>query len=116
MVAGLNRIDPDFYYAGAQMVTLRTDFSAAARDADELEKAVRARLDAEDIKWDVETVTLMASGVSPFLANHMRFFDLAILPLPYEKGRSQIDVSVFEGCMFGASLPVIAVPNAFAAC
>jgi len=42
----------------------------------------------------------MAAGIGPFLSSHMRFFDLMVLPLPYEDGRSQIDVSVFEGCIF----------------
>lgn len=114
VVAGVNRVDPDVYYVGAQPIDIRTNYEQASADATAVEKKLRARLDAEDIKWDVQTVTLMAAGIGPFLSSHMRFFDLMVLPLPYEDGRSQIDVSVFEGCIFGARLPAIVVPKDFA--
>ena len=113
VIAGVNRIDPNFYYAGAQAIAIQTNFDEASSDAVKLEALVRDRLHAEDINWDVETVSLMASGIEMFLGYHMRFFDMAILPLPYAEGRSHVDVSAFEACIFGASLPVIAVPNGF---
>lgn len=112
VAAGVDSTDPGFYYAGAQAIAVQTNLEFAQSNALEIEKIVRTRLDAEDITWDVETVTLMAGGLESFLADHMRFFDLAILPLPYGKARSHIDITTFEACLFGADIPVIVVPDA----
>ena len=112
VAAGVDSTDPGFYYAGAQATAVQTNLEFAQSNALEIEKIVRTRLDAEDITWDVETVTLMATGLEPFLADHMRFFDLAILPLPYGYARTHIDIAAFEACLFGADIPVIVVPDA----
>ena len=111
IAAGVDVTDPGFYYAGAQAIAVQQNLEQAQNSASDVEAFVKARLRGEDIAWDVETVTLMTSGIEPFLADQMRFFDLAILPLPYGEGRSQIDVVAFEACLFGAEIPVLVVPE-----
>ncbi len=109
--AGIDSTDPGFYYAGAQAIAVQTNLEAAQIDATTLEQNVRQRLAREDILWDVETVTMMTGGLEPFLADHMRFYDLAILPLPYAEGGTLQEVAGFEACLFGADIPVLVVPD-----
>lgn len=114
VVAGINHVDPDFYYAGMQYVAMRSNFENAASDATKLEETVRERLRVEDINWDVQSVTMLAGSLGSYVSNHLRFFDIMIMPLPYEQDRSQIDVTIFESCIFGAGIPTIVVPKGFA--
>ena len=111
--AGISSSDPGFYYTGAEAILVQKDLEDAQETATELEQIAQARLGAEDITWDVETVSMMANGLEPFLADHMRFFDLAILPLPYSEGRTPTDIASFEACLFGAEIPVLVVPDHF---
>ncbi len=108
---GVDATDPGYYYAGAQAIAVQQNLELAQDEAATLQDKAEARLKREDIRWDVETVTVMANGLSPFLANHMRFHDLAILPLPYAPNCDQTDVAAFEACLFGADIPVLVVPT-----
>jgi len=47
----------------------------------------------------------------PFLADHLRFYDLAILPQPYAESSNFTDVTAFEACLFGADMPVLVIPE-----
>ncbi len=109
--AGIDSTDPGFYYAGAQAIAVQSNLEAAQIGATTLEQNTRARLAREDILWDVEAVTMMTGGLEPFLADHMRFYDLAILPLPYGDSGTMLDVAGFEACLFGADIPVLVVPD-----
>jgi nucleotide-binding universal stress UspA family protein len=111
VAAGIDSTDPGFYYAGAQAIAIQQNHEFAQTQAGEIETIIRTRLHAEEINWDVETVSLMSGGLLSFISDHMRFFDVAILPLPYNEGRSRLDVAAFEACLFGADIPVIVVPN-----
>ncbi len=110
LCTGIDSTDPGFYYAGAQAIAVQQNLEVAQGDAQALEGIAQDVLRNEDILWDLEAVTLMAGGIGPFLTDHMRFFDLAILPLPYGEGRSFVDVSGFEACLFGADIPVLVAP------
>ena len=111
VAAGVDSTNPGFYYAGAQAIAIQQNIEFAQAQAGEIEDVIRNRLHAEDINWDVETVTLMSGGLSSFVSDHMRFFDVAILPLPYNDEQSLLDVAAFEACLFGADIPVIVVPD-----
>ena len=111
LCAGVDQTDPGFYYAGAQAIAVQENLSIAQNTASEIESKVRRRMKVEDILWDCETVTVMQSGLEPFIADHSRFFDLAILPQPYGKSRNRTDVAVFETCLFAADIPVLIVPD-----
>lgn len=109
--AGIDSTDPGFYYAGAQAIAVQTNLETAQLDANALEQTVRTRLEQEDILWDIETVTMMINGLEPFLADHLRFYDLAILPQPYAESSNFTDVTAFEACLFGADMPVLVIPE-----
>ncbi len=110
---GVDRTEPGFYYAGAHAIAIQSNLEFAQDQASELEQSVRNRLSSEDIAWDVEAVTTLATGLEPYVADHLRFFDLVILPLPLATTADRIDELIFDGCIFGADRPVLAVPNGF---
>lgn len=111
LCTGVDETEPGFYYAGAHAIAVQQNFDVAREEADQLETATRDRLDAEDIKWDVQTVTVMPGGLDPFLADSMRFHDLVILPAPHQGDNDRIDAMNFEACLFGADVPVLVVPK-----
>lgn len=108
---GVNHSEPVFYFAGAQALALQENIMQAQEDVVAIEADVRARLAREDIAWDVQAVTVLFSGLDPFVADQMRFHDLVILPSPYREGAHRIDVAIFEACTFGADRPVLVVPT-----
>ncbi len=111
LCVGVDHTDPGYYYAGAQAIAVQQNIEVAQGVASELEAIARARLAAEDITWDVENVTTMPGGLDPFIADSMRFFDLVVVAAPYQDAGSRTDALVFEACLFGASRPVLVVPE-----
>jgi len=111
LCTGVDETEPGFYYAGAHAIAVQQNIEVAQEEADKLETFARARLAPEDIKWDVQSVTVMPGGLDPFLADHMRFYDLVILPAPHQGANDRVDAMSFEACLFGADLPVLVVPQ-----
>lgn len=110
LCTGVDETEPGFYYAGAHAIAVQQNFDVAREEADHLEVAARERLASEDIKWDVQSVTVMPGGLDPFLADHMRFYDLIVLPAPHQGDNDRIDAMAFEACLFAADVPVLVVP------
>lgn len=110
LCVGLDRTNPGLYYAGATALSLQQSIDQARADAEAVEAAVRNRMRAEVISWEVipgiaqlETVTALVSG-------RARFADLVILPRPYGEHRSSEDVAMIEAALFGSRSPVLVVP------
>lgn len=108
---GVDHTDPGFYYAGAQAIAVQENFELSQGVANELEVYARGRLAVETISWDVQNVTTMPGGLDPFVADSMRFFDLVILPAPYQENSSRTDTLIFDACLFGAKRPILIVPS-----
>ncbi|MBE0412981.1 universal stress protein [Yoonia sp.] len=108
---GVHQADSVFYHVGASALSVQENIKVAQEDAIALEAQVRDRLAQEDIAWDVQAGTVIFNGLDAFLADHMRFHDLVILPSPYREGAQRIDVTIFEACTFGADMPVLIVPK-----
>lgn len=108
---GVDHTDPGFYYAGAQAIAVQQNLERAQVQAHALEEQVRQRMKPEMINWDVETVTVMMNGLSPYLSDYLRYYDMVILPLPYGPACGAIDEMVFESCLFGAGIPVLLTPE-----
>jgi len=108
---GVDDTDPGYYYAGAQAIAVQQNFEVAQGIAGELEGIARARLAAEDFVWDVQNVTTLPGGLDPFLTDSMRFFDLIVLPAPYQNASNRTDTHIFEACLFGADRPILVVPE-----
>ncbi len=110
LVAGIDHTDPGFYYAGAQAVATHQNLGVAQHDADALDKLARTKLAQQSIAWDVQRLLIMLPGLSPFLADTMRFHDLVVMPSPYQGSAAHIDEAIFEACLFRAGCPVMICP------
>lgn len=108
---GVDHTDPGYYFAGAQAIAVQENFEVSQGIANELEVFARGRLAVEDISWDVQNVTTMPGGLDPFVADTMRFFDVIVLPAPYQDGSSRTDSYIFDACLFGAKRSVLIVPS-----
>ena len=53
----------------------------------------------------------MQNGLTPFLADILRFQDLTVMPSPYQGQSDHVDIAIFEACLFRANCPVIIMPN-----
>ena len=108
---GIDHTEPGFYYAGAQAIAVQENLERARHAAQEMEKTARARLEREEVSWDVQAETLATGGLRLFLADYLRFFDLIVLPTPYAQDSPYMAVEIFETCLFGASRPVLVLPR-----
>ena len=108
--AGINITDPGFYYAGASPGIIAENLKQAKADAGHLLTLADTDLGAQDIRWDTEGVILTTGAMNSYLIDHMRYFDLAVLPSPYALGRGRTDITIFEACLFGARMPVLVAP------
>ena len=111
LCAGMDQTQPGMYYAGAEAIALRQSMALAQEEAQALEGEARARLAREGITWDVQTVALMSGGIDTYIADHIRFFDLVTLPLPYRPNATHSDVDVFEASLFAANRPGMLFPS-----
>lgn len=109
---GIDQTEAGYYYAGAQAYAVQQNFEHAQQLAQEVEASALARLEVEDIKWDIRSMTVMPGGLAGVLSNTMRFFDLMFLRAPYAAKHSDLDRQIFETSLFSAGAPVMIVPDA----
>lgn len=112
LCVGVDDTDPGFYYAGAQALAVQQNFELSQGVANSLEQGARARLAMEDIAWDVQNITTLPGGLDIFVSDSMRFYDLIVLPTPYQDASDRADTMIFEACVLGANRPVFMVPPA----
>ena len=112
LCVGVDDTDPGFYYAGAQALVVQQSFEFSQGVANKLEASARERLANEDIAWDVQNVTTLPGGLDIFVSDTMRFFDLVVLPTPYQETSDRADTLIFEASVLGANRPVLMVPPA----
>lgn len=108
---GISTAEPGFYYAGAQAVVVQRNVEMAQETADLLAQKVQQRLAREVISWEVETYTLMPSGIEQFFRSYVRFTDLLVLPTPYAGNRGVDDRIALEAGLFATDVPVVVVPE-----
>lgn len=108
---GVDATQPGFYYAGANALLLEENLVSARADAEAIEKAVEKHLAGSHLRWSSYTATSQLVGLAPYLAHRMRFADVAVLPLPYGKGRTHVAEAIVEAGLFNAGVPVLVVPD-----
>lgn len=79
--------------------------------AKEVQTIAQARLQREDIKWDIHAVTVMPGGLTVLMSDTMRFYDLIFLRASYQLQNNDIGRQIFETCLFSAGAPVLMVPD-----
>ena len=55
LTMGIDRTQTGYYYAGANAMVLQETLQRAQAEANDLEAQIRAKLEPEDLRWNVET-------------------------------------------------------------
>ena len=77
----------------------------------EIAERAKAALDAEDIRWDIETAAVLRSNSRFELARRTRFSDLVIQNRLPGAGVSEQQLYLAEALLFDADVPVLVFPQ-----
>ncbi|MPL74105.1 nucleotide-binding universal stress UspA family protein [Rhodobacter sp. 140A] len=110
---GVDRTQTGYYYAGATAFVQQETLDRAQEEAREIETAVKARLEAEDIRWSAEAVVVQIGAIATVAGLRARFADLVIMGRPYGKGRGQEIEAAIEAALFEGQVPVMIVPDGY---
>lgn len=110
---GIDRTQTGYYYAGATAILTQEAYNQAKEEAAAAEAAVRARLDAEDIRWGVDTAVAQVGAVGGPVAMLARFSDLVVLAKPYGKSGNTAAEAIVEAALFEGHAPVLVLPDGY---
>lgn len=108
---GVDHTQSGYYYAGASAYVLQESIDKAMAATAELEQKVRQRLNAEDIRWSVESAVAQVGGMSTLVGMRARYCDLVVLSRPYCQDATPDAEAVTEAALFEGSAPVLIVPH-----
>ena len=112
---GIDRTQTGYYYIGAAPlapVILQESLDQAQHDAKAIEAAVHMRLQAEDIRWAIDTAISQVGAVGPEVGRLARFADLVVVPQPLEKGAAAEQEQILEAALFDGRAAVLVLPSA----
>jgi nucleotide-binding universal stress UspA family protein len=107
---GIDHTQVGYYYPGAGSVIFQDDMASAEAEVATLETLVTAQLDAEGLRFSVETAIAQIAGLTDLIARQARFSDLVVLPSPYGKHASPDADVLVEAALFQGRAPVLVVP------
>lgn len=110
---GVDRTQTGYYYAGATAFVQQETMDRAQDDARNAETAVRARLEAEDIRWGVDAVVSQIGAMPTVVGQRARFADLVVMGRPYGEGRGPEIEAAVEAALFEGQVPVAIVPDGY---
>ena len=108
---GVDHSQTGYYYAGASAYVFQESIDKAMASAESLEAATRARLNAEDIRWSVESAVAQVGGLTTLIGMRARFSDLVVLTRPYGDEAPPDGEAVTEAALFEGRAPVLISPN-----
>lgn len=108
---GVDHSQTGYYYAGASAYILQETIDKAIGAASELEEKVRERLNAEDIRWSVDSAVAQVGGLSTLVAMRARYSDLVVLSRPYGPDSTIDAEAITEAALFEGAAPVLIVPG-----
>ena len=110
---GIDRTQTGYYYAGATAFVQQETLDRAQDEARRAETAVKARLEAEDIRFAIDTVVAQVGAISTVVGLRARFADLVVMGRPYGAGRGQEIEAAVEAALFEGQVPVAIVPDGY---
>jgi nucleotide-binding universal stress UspA family protein len=111
---GIDHSQTGYYYIGAAPlapVILQETLDQAQNEARAAETAVRQRLQAEDIRWAIDTAISQVGALGPEVGRLARFADLVLVPQPLEKGAVAEQEQILEAGLFDGRAPVLTLPS-----
>lgn len=109
---GVDHAQTGYYYAGASAYVFQEAIDRALATAEDTAQAARARLEAEDIRWGVDTAVAQLGGLSALAGLRARYADLVLLSRPYGPDRGPDGEAVLESALFEGRAPVMVLPDA----
>jgi nucleotide-binding universal stress UspA family protein len=108
---GIDRTQMGYYYAGTTALMVEDTMAISQGALDEVERAVRGRLEQTEVPWALETVVTQSNLVSELVARKSRFSDLVILPKPYGPDLPNDAPMLVEAALFQGHAPVLVLPD-----
>lgn len=111
---GIDRSQAGFYYIGAAPmapVFLPELVDRARDEARAAEAAVRRRLNAEDIRWAIDSGVVLSGAVGAHVGTLARFSDLVVLPRTLAAGAEFDPDGIAEAALFDGHAPVLLMPS-----
>jgi nucleotide-binding universal stress UspA family protein len=107
---GVDRTQVGYSYIGGAAVISQLSMDRASDDAEKIDAAARTILNRQDIRWAAEAAVAQLGGLGDIVAAKARFADLALLPHPYGKDKTEDGETVLEAVLFAGSAPVLLLP------
>lgn len=112
LALGVDRAQVGYYYAGASAVVMQEAITRTTEDAQAVEAAARAALDARPgLRWAVDRATCQLADLGRVVGQRARFSDLVILPKPYGDADAADLEAVVEGALFDGMGRVVVLPE-----
>ncbi|MFD1795641.1 universal stress protein [Paracoccus aurantiacus] len=108
---GVDHSQTGYYYAGASAYVFQESIDKAMAAAEALEASVRSRLEAEDVRWSVESAVAQVGGLTTLIGMRARFADLVVLTRPYSENASSDAEAITEAALFEGGAAVLIVPK-----
>ncbi|MGI3170262.1 universal stress protein [Pseudooceanicola sp. C21-150M6] len=112
LALGVDRTQAGYYYADASAVLVQQAITEAREESQRLEAAARKLLEAEEIRWSLDTGLAQMMDIGRKVSDRLRYADLALLPKPYGKDLGNELPAVLEAALFDARTPVLVLPGA----
>ncbi|MGJ8627348.1 MAG: universal stress protein [Sulfitobacter sp.] len=112
LTMGIGFDHPGIVHGAIDAVPISIGFEEAVARADVLAAHATARLEREDIRWDVDTVASLSSGLRFDIKRHIRFSDLVIQVRPAE-AKDDDASKIAQTVLFDADAPLLMLPDAF---
>lgn len=113
LCVGVDLTQTGYYYAGATAILTQEAYNQAREEADAAEAKIRQRLEAEDIRWGVDTAVAQVGALGGPVAMLARFSDLVVLAKPYGPKGSQAAEAIVEAALFEGRAPVLVLPEGY---
>lgn len=110
---GIDRTQIGYSYVGTGAVMIEAAMERAETDARDIEKAVKAALEAQgpELRYGSDTAVAQIGSLTEIVAQRARFADLVVQPRPYGKDQGAEAEAVVEAAMFEGQAPVLVLPD-----
>ncbi|MDB5667017.1 universal stress protein [Cypionkella sp.] len=112
LVLGVDRTQMGYSYLGTEAALMQVGIDRAEADISALQAEVTAALAAEgsDLRYSVETEISQLGAISDLVAQHARYADLVVQPLPYGANTGSEAEAVVEAALFEGKAAVLVHP------
>lgn len=109
---GVDRIESNFYYAGAEAIVIAENSRFAVEERDTAEAWIKTRMAAELIPYSILPAVIYHQGLQRYLAKNLRLSDLVVLQRPdSENDQARRQSLTVEACIFEAERPLLMIPK-----